>query len=114
MLPAQHRMRTAAQFSATVRSGARSGRRNVVVSVRMSEDHQPTRVGFVVSKAVGNAVKRNRVKRRLRELAAETVRSAPTGHDVVVRALPPAANADWNALGEDYRGAYSSAMRKAG
>ena len=37
-----------------------------------------------MSKAVGNAVTRNRVKRRLRELAAETVRAAPAGRDVVV------------------------------
>ena len=114
MLPVQHRMRTSAQFSATVRSGARSGRRNVVVSVLLSDETQPTLVGFVVSKAVGNAVVRNKVKRRLRELAAQTVRSRPTGHHVVVRALPASAGADWNELSDDYRGAYRSASRKAG
>lgn len=114
MLPVQHRMRTSAQFSATVRSGARSGRRNVVVSVRMSDQSQPTRVGFVVSKAVGNAVVRNKVKRRLRQLAADTVQSRPTGHDVVVRALPASGGAMWSELGDDYRGAYQSAFRKAG
>jgi len=105
-------MRTSAQFSTTVRSGARSGRRNVVVSVR-SGTGEPTRVGFVVSKAVGNAVVRNLVKRRLRELGAQTVRDPPHGVDVVVRALPPAATASWDELGRDYRSALETAARRA-
>jgi ribonuclease P protein component len=50
-------------------------------------------VGFVVSKAVGGAVVRNRVKRRLRHLAAAALVSTPQAHDVVVRALPSAASA---------------------
>jgi ribonuclease P protein component len=49
------------------------------------------RIGFVVSGALGNAVTRNRVKRRLRHLAMAHVADTPVGIDVVVRALPPAA-----------------------
>jgi len=49
------------------------------------------RIGFVVSGAVGNAVTRNRVKRRLRHLAAAHVADTPVGIDIVVRALPRAA-----------------------
>ena len=49
------------------------------------------RIGFVVSGALGNAVTRNRVKRRLRHLAAAHVADTPVGIDVVVRALPRAA-----------------------
>jgi ribonuclease P protein component len=54
------------------------------------------RIGFVVSGALGNAVTRNRVKRRLRHLAAAHVSDTPagidpTGIDIVVRALPSAA-----------------------
>lgn len=111
MLPTRHRMRTSAQFSATVRSGARSGRRNVVVSVRLNTG-EDTRVGFVVSKAVGNAVTRNKVKRRLRELTAQTVREHPRNLSVVVRALPAAAGASWQELGQDYAGAFDGAVRR--
>ena len=53
------------------------------------------RIGFIVSGALGNAVTRNRVKRRLRHLAAAQVTDPagidPTGMDIVVHALPQAA-----------------------
>ncbi len=57
------------------------------------------RGGFVVSKAVGNAVVRNRTKRRLRALTAARLGVIPNGVDVVVRANPRAALADYQALG---------------
>jgi len=47
-------------------------------------------VGFVVSKAVGNAVTRNRVKRRLRHLVVPLL-AGSRDVEVVVRALPAAA-----------------------
>ena len=47
----------------------------------------------MVSKAVGNAVVRNRVKRRLRHLAREHLASLPGSAVLVVRALPAAGTA---------------------
>lgn len=114
MLPERHRIRTSAEFSATTRSGARNGRRNVVVYVRPTAADRPARFGFVVSKAVGNAVRRNRVKRQLRELARGTLRRVPYGYDVVVRALPPASRAEWAELTADYATAWRSASSRAG
>jgi ribonuclease P protein component len=61
------------------------------------------RVGFVVSRAVGGAVVRNRVKRRLRAHMATWVRDLEPGSLVVVRASPAAATASWEELGTDLR-----------
>ena len=61
----------------------------------------PSRVGFVVSRAVGNAVIRHRVQRRLRHLCREHLSVLPDGCCLVVRALPPAADASYAELGAD-------------
>jgi ribonuclease P protein component len=59
------------------------------------------RVGFVVSRAVGNAVVRNRVRRRLRHLVRDRLGELPPGAVVVVRALPDAAGASSDELRGD-------------
>ena len=64
-------------------------------------DPGPPRVGFVVSKAVGNSVARNRVKRRLRHQARERLSSLPGSAVLVVRALPAAAEASSSDLAAD-------------
>ena len=76
-----------------------------------------SRVGFVVSKAVGGAVVRNRVKRRLRHLvAAELARTGGTDadapRDVVVRALP-ASSSSPERLSDDLASAWSQAMHRS-
>ncbi|MGL4831671.1 MAG: ribonuclease P protein component [Propionibacteriaceae bacterium] len=93
MLPAGARLRTSDDFRTCVRRGRRAGRQTVVVHACMptAGSTTPTQVGFVVSKAVGNAVIRNRVKRRLRHLVRELLPSTPQGMTVVIRALPAAA-----------------------
>ena len=54
-----------------------------------------TRAGFVVSRAVGPAVVRNQVKRRLRHLVGERLAALDPGSVLVVRALPAAAGATY-------------------
>ena len=61
----------------------------------------PVRVGLVVSRAVGGAVHRTRVKRRLRHLAREHLASLPGSAVLVVRALPASADASSAELGSD-------------
>ena len=57
--------------------------------------------GFAVSKAVGCAVERNRVKRRLRACCRELSKTLPEGSRVVLRAKPSAAKASfWDLRGE--------------
>lgn len=103
MLPAGHRLRASSDFAATFRGpgGARAGSTLIVVHANQADARagQPPRVGFVVSKAVGGAVVRNRTKRRLRALMAARVGSVPSGVDLVVRANPVAAQANSATLG---------------
>jgi ribonuclease P protein component len=70
------------------------------------------RAGFVVSKAVGGAVARNRVKRRLRHLVRDRLAQLPAGTDVVVRALPGAADRPYLRLGSDLDAALAAARRR--
>lgn len=72
----------------------------------------PPRVGFVVSKAVGGAVVRNRVKRRLRAQMTALVGSVPSGTDVVVRAQPGSSTADSAALGAEVRRLLTQALTR--
>lgn len=62
-----------------------------------------------MSKAVGGAVVRNRVKRRLRHLAASDLDKLGFPVDLVVRALPPAATGD---LVGDFRSALGQCVRR--
>ena len=98
MLPAGHRLRASSDFAATFRGprGARAGATLIVVHANQADARagQPPRVGFVVSKAVGNAVVRNRTKRRLRALMAARLSAVPAGTDLVIRANPVAAQAN--------------------
>lgn len=105
-------MRRSADFQQTVRRGARGGRDTLVVHLTTSTDPGPPAVGLVVSRAVGNAVTRNRVKRRLRALVSDRLGGIPVGSKLVVRAQPPAAAAGSAELGRDLDGALSTAARR--
>lgn len=70
-----------------------------------------SRVGFVVSKKVGNAVVRNRVKRQLRHLSRPMVTELERPTMIVVRALPAAAEHP-ERLSSDLRAAWTQAMSR--
>ncbi len=101
MLPTAARLRDSREFRSIVRHGVRAGRSTLVVHADLVDPTPPeqgagqgsAKVGFVVSKKVGNAVMRNRVKRRLRHIVRDRLTSQPVndGLRVVVRALPDAA-----------------------
>ena len=65
--------------------------------VRTDED-RAARFGFIVSKQVGTAVTRNTVRRRLKAISAAALPDVRRGADVVVRALPPSADAAFDSL----------------
>ena len=104
MLPTVHRLTSPEHFREAVRRGRRSGGPTVVVHLLVPTGGglpQRPRAGFVVSKAVGNAVTRNLVKRRLRHLVAERLEQLPPQALLVVRALPASATAAYADLAHD-------------
>jgi len=114
VLPTESRVRRGDEFARAIRAGRRSGRAHLVAYLAAADGREESdkaideartgpgaRAGFVVSKAVGNAVVRNRVRRRLRHLCASRLGALPPGSILVVRALPPAAEADSAQLGRE-------------
>lgn len=109
MLPADARLRSSDDFRATVRRGVRVSRETLVLHVLRTQC-PPARAGFVVSKAVGNAVTRNRVRRRLRHLVAEALPRTTIPMDVVVRALPASSARTPDVLRADFRAAWRQSV----
>ena len=66
------------------------------------------RLGLSVSKKVGVAVKRNAVRRRMREIFRSAVPDLPGGIDIVVSSRAAAADADF----EELKREFLAAMRK--
>lgn len=74
-----------------------------------AESTTPARAGFIVPKAVGSAVVRNKVRRRLRHLVRERLAALPPGSMLVVRALPGAADVPYSQLASDLDAALAAA-----
>jgi ribonuclease P protein component len=112
LLDQVHRMRSGEDFRVTVRRGAKAVRPTLVTHVVLPSgpDAGPTSVGFVVSRSVGSAVDRNRVKRRLRHLMRTRMSGVPDGSRIVIRALPSAKDATSVSLADDL----DQALRRAG
>lgn len=114
MLTRANRLTSSRLFSRTVRRGRRAGTRTLVLHLDVDAGVERPQVGFVVSKAVGPAVTRNQVKRRLRHLSRERVTSLPGSAVLVVRALPSSAGASYTVLGNDFDHALSRLLRSRG
>jgi len=119
VLPARHRLRSSADFAAVFQGGrgaggSRSGSRYVVVHANSTDARagQPPRVGLVVSKAVGNAVVRNRTKRVLRALMNTRIGQLPDGVDVVIRAKTDLPGAPTAVLAQDLDSLLAKVLRR--
>ena len=104
MLPATARLKRREDFALVARRGRRAGRGTLVAHYLAPDPVDtslPARAGFVTGRTVGGSVVRHRVARRLRHLVRDRLDRLPAGSRLVVRALPPARDADSAALGRD-------------
>lgn len=109
MLPRQHKFTSPVQFDRTIKRGQRAGSRTLVVHLWEAPAEVESalmggpRFGLIISKAVGNAVVRHRVARRLRHVCATLAPDLPANHHLVIRALPRSAAASSADLEQDLR-----------
>lgn len=108
--PKQLRLRRRPEFTRTMDNGTKIVTPHLVMIGRPSAG-PTTRIGFIVSKKVGGAVTRNRVRRRLRELFRQTP-DRPLGMDFVLIARGLAAEAEFEALGQSMRFAMSKVEQR--
>lgn len=133
MLPQQHKITSSEEFRQTIRKGKRAGGGTVVVHLahrrpsKVTDDTSqslapmcnindlttsPPRFGFIVSKAVGNAVVRHAVSRKLRPIMMGLVSELEPGDRLIIRALPPAATATSKELTADVQKALRKIKRR--
>jgi ribonuclease P protein component len=83
----------------------------LVLQVLPRNDDGPARLGFTVTKKIGNAVIRNRTRRRLKEAARLVLgEQPPRGVDLVLIGRAATAKRDFGALQDDIRRALTKAL----
>ena len=102
MLARANRIVAAVDYRSLVRSGRRSRGALTLAYARPTGAGRPMRMGVIVARNVGNAVVRNRVRRRIKAIGW-SLATQVAGVDLVVRALPAAAGAGFADLDADLR-----------
>lgn len=116
MLPARNRMRRSTEFDETVKYGARTVQRDVIVHVRRAhgDDGVGPRIGLIIAKPVGSAVERHLVARRLRHVARSVLAGLDQSDRVVIRARPSSRNVSSAWLERQLRSSLRRAFELAG
>ncbi|MDX6690670.1 MAG: ribonuclease protein component [Solirubrobacteraceae bacterium] len=107
------RLSRSAEFERAYRQGRSHSNRHLVLYAFPRGGEDEARLGVSVSRKVGGAVDRNRVKRLLREAYAAELSAVPAGHDVVVVARPSARELAEREGLEGVRGALRELLEKA-
>jgi ribonuclease P protein component len=105
------RLKRRADFLAAA-TGIRVPAGPFVLQARRREDAGATRVGFTVTKKTGNAVERNRIRRRLREMVRRSNDTMQAGHDYVLIGRRNALNAPFERMSDDFTRALKRAHRQ--
>ena len=98
--PREARLVRRGEFDAVYRAGRRRSSSHFTVFFRANELPQ-SRFGVSIKKALGGAVVRNRIRRRLREIVRSHRREIPAGWDIVIHPKSAVARAPFAALTAD-------------
>jgi ribonuclease P protein component len=113
-------MTRSTEFDTTVKYGMRAVQPDLVVHYRRGrtpedpEEETGPRIGLVISKAVGSAVERHRVARRLRHVARPMLADLHQADAVVIRALPSSREVSSARLARQLRSGLRRAFESAG
>jgi ribonuclease P protein component len=111
-LPGLGRLTRRAEFLRAAAKGRKAPMPGLVLQVLPRNDDAPARLGFTVTKKIGNAVVRNRTRRRLKEAARLVLAGQPVrGVDLVLIGRAGTAKRDFAALQDDFRRAMTTALR---
>jgi ribonuclease P protein component len=105
-----------AEFERVYQNGRRHFSRNLTLFFLQRGEEKPgqlPRVGFTVSRAMGGAVTRNRIRRRMREAARLNLRALPPAVDIVINPKKSALTTQFAALADEVRHAFETVTRNA-
>ena len=114
VLAGAHRITAGDDYKLVVRRGVRIVGPHLVTYLRRNPEKAPARFGFIVAKNIGGAVRRNRVRRRLKAASFALLGSTRPGTDVVIRALPSSTDAPWSILHAELSDALEKFQRTSG
>ncbi len=93
----KYRLKSASDFKRVRRNG-KSYAHPLVILVVCSNELSAIRIGVQAGKSMGNAVRRNRAKRKLRSAIQKYLPDLQRGRDAILIARPPLNEADWIAI----------------
>ncbi len=109
-MAAPGRLTRRAEFLRAAAKGRKAALPGVVLQALPRDDQAPARLGFTVTRKIGNAVIRNRTRRRLKEAARLVLAEQPVaGVDLVLIGRAATRGRDFEALQDDLRRALAKA-----
>ena len=81
----ENRLRKNTEFNRVYKFGKNYWNRNLVIYVcKRENESDPTRIGYTITKKIGNAVMRNKIRRRMKEIIRLNFHKIESGYDIII------------------------------